>query len=217
MNHIVDVVIPTMFSPSRHFSLIHQIKSALHQGVPARVVILCSLENYPKRTAVEECLSVEEKQNLTYFLHPDGQTTDSQFNPKGYMCAPAQKAWLEKGDAAEWQMHAADDDCLTPWALPYLLANSMGVDMVIGRGVVVGRDYSDQRHYRMGESVERCHVGLACGILKTASIRKLDDPIFDPNTGYSDWELIYRMAGKFPHRFIKQIVVVMGLTIEGGI
>lgn len=209
---LIDVVIPTQFRIERRWTLIHQIKSALNQEIPARVVILSSEKSWLYLSnSVMESLTANERANVINFIHADGGT--EQGGPLGYMCNPALLAYMESGLAAAWQLQSCDDDCLTPWALKSLLGASQGVSMVLGRAVAVSRKYEDRREYKLNEAIERCHVGLAAAIIKTEDVMKLAPPRFNIFTGYGDWELIKRMSDTYPFRFIDQIVNVQGLTL----
>ncbi len=213
---MVDVIIPTQFAPERMNNLVCQVKVALNQGVDVRVVILCDAKNNSGMYALEGLLSDGESARVVIFNHPDGVKGNPFGEQRGYMCAPAIRAYLEADyfKKADWQLHAADDDSMAPWALPALLSHSDGVSMVVGRAVAVNRDHEDRREYRLGENTNRCHVALSSAILKTESILKLKRPLYDANSGYADWELIDRMAQTFEHCFIKEIVNVNPLTLK---
>lgn len=209
---LIDVIIPTRFDQERHYSLVHQIKSALNQEIPARVILVCSTWNFEKHgSAVLATLSQRELEQVVPFHHADGGREQDQ--PGGYMCNPALLAYMESDLPAEWQLQTCDDDCLAPWALKWLLGSSHDVSMVLARAVAVARDCSDRRQYKLNETIERCHVGLAAAIFKTDDLRKLDRPWLNIFSGYGDWELIKRMADAFPYRFIEQIVNIQGLSL----
>lgn len=211
---LVDVVIPTRFETPRHFTLLHQIKSALHQGVDVRVVLLCSEENaFHITDKILPALSEWEARGVTTFTAPDGIKGDPFNTPSGYMCNPAILAYMESDSVGEWQMHGGDDDCLAPWALKYLLAASEGKGMVMGRAVAVNREFEDRRQYALGERIERCHIDLSCGIINTAMLRSLPRPWIGIETGYEDWKLVKRMADHFPYALIPQIVSIKSLTL----
>ncbi len=213
---LVDVIIPTQFRPERMNSLICQVKVALNQGVDTRVVILCDPKNSDGMWKMATVLSESEADRVVIFNHPDGIKGNPFGEPAGYMCAPAIRAYLEADyfKKGVWQLHAADDDSMAPWALKELLDNSAGVSMVVGRAIAVNRAHEDCRDWLLGCSLERCHVALSSAILKTESILKLARPLYDESSGYADWQLIERMSQRFEFKLIPEIVNVNPLTLN---
>jgi len=213
---MIDVVIPTQFDEKRFWTLVHQVKSALSQGVDARVIILSSKENWDANHGkLLGMLSIHEAELVEPFLFRDGDKGDPFDTPTGYMCNPAIHAYMRqpREKLGDWQYHGGDDDCLTPWAFKYLLAASPGKGMVMGRAMTVDREYRDRHDYPMGEEIMRCHIDLSCGIIHTDSLRALQLPWLNIFTGYGDWELVARQAASFPYVLIPQVVSIKSLTL----
>lgn len=194
----IDILLPT--TGKRMDGMIFQIQAFLNQSYKRLTVwVLVDSDNF---NLVQARIKdrVFQYSNIEIIKVPDEWRGNHGHNAIKYA--------LEKLPLkSEWFNTSGDDDCVMPWAMEHLIADSYDVDMVIGKCIATDRkhDYVD---VILGKNIKLGEITGSCCLYRTSKVREFGYSLTENNYN-ADWELINKMVNKANWRKIDSVIYVM--------